>query len=261
MSITELRLTPDKSGNDAIVCDVAIHPDFFLKIEAVNIFRDFLITIIFEALDDKYNIQVDRDTWIILKNRKCMGTLVKHRVQNRDVKGVYESYQNPSKETKALINELKSDGPQPKKLITEISSKSTKVLEKPKSTFPKSKTIDSIHTQTLLPSPKHERVVENQTRQPEYRLYRSLKTDSTDLIGEFFMPEVMMQSEISLDLGRDRLVLEARRSGYLLDSFFPCNIDTEKANAEFDCERHVRMSFGSTLLFDTNLKKKLCFRF
>lgn len=236
MSITELRLTPDKSGNDAVVCDVAIHPDFFRKIESVNIFRDFLITIIFEALDTKYNVQINRDTWIILKNRKSMGTLVKHRVQNRDVKKVYESYQNPTKEHKTLLNELKSDEtPQPKKnLITELNSTTAKSIEKGKGSLTPTKTSDLPNT-PLLPLSKGDRAVDNRTRTPEYCLHRS----KNSLICEFFMPEVMQQDEIMLDLGRDRLTLEARRSGYLLDSFFPCDIDADRSNAEFDDGLHV----------------------
>lgn len=239
MSITELRLTPDKSGKDAVVCDVAIHPQFFRKVEALVIFRDFLITIIFEALDTKYNIQINRDTWIILKNRKSMGTLVKHRVQNRDVQKVYESYQNPTKAHKTLINELKSDGfvePPPKNLITEIEPKSTKSIGKGKG----SQTSTMFSPKPIL-TPVRKDVETIRTRIPEYRLFKTSHGDAiTDnVIVEFFLPEVMAPDEITLDLSRDRMVFEARRTGYLFDSFFPVNVDVNLANAEFNSKNHV----------------------
>lgn len=246
MSVTELRLTPDKSGKDAVVCDVAIHPQFFRKIENLTIFRDFFITIIFEALDSKYNIQIDRDTWIILKNRKCMGTLVKHRVQNRDIQRVYESYVNPTKEHKTLINELKSDGTevQRKSLITEIDAKPSKPIGKGNSLPTPTILSPSSNLNTILtPSPNV--VTTIKTRKPEYRLFKTTPNDSgaASVIAEFFLPEVMALDEITLDLGCDRIILEARRPGYIFDSFFPFDINTDLAKVEFNSKNHVSYSF------------------
>lgn len=246
MSITELRLTPDKSGKDAVVCDVAIHPQFFRKVEAVIIFRDFLVTIIFEALDAKYNIQINRDTWIILKNRKSLGTLEKHRIQNRDVQKVYESYQNPSKDHKTLINELKSDGinatSKPRKnLITEIDPKTAKSIGKGKNLQP---TVNSANKTPIISATKSKPVDTN--RKLEYRLFKTKSNSDTAAslaVAEFFLPEVMSIDELTLDLGRDRLVLEARRAGYLHDSFFPFEINVDLAQAEFDKTKHVSKTF------------------
>lgn len=237
MSITELRLTPDKSGKDAVVCDVAIHPEFFRKVEAVVIFRDFLITIIFEALDAKYSIQINRDTWIILKNRKCIGILVKHRVQNRDVQKVYESYNNPTKVQKTLINELKSDGVQnqSKNLITEIDPRMTKTIGKGKG-MPTS--TDSVLKS--LVTPISETTHTNTSRKPDYRLFKTTGATASALaIAEFFLPEVMVQDEINLDLGLDRIVVEARRTGYSFDLFFPFDVDVGLTKAEFNSANHV----------------------
>lgn len=235
MSITELRLTPDKSGKDAVVCDVAIHPQFFRKVEAVIIFRDFLITIIFEALDSKYNIDINRDTWIILKNRKSMGTLVKHRVQNRDIQKVYESYQNPSKDHKTLINEMKNSFvPERKSLITEIDPKTAQSIGKGK------------RIQTAMNSSINAAAKMNvkSNRKPEYRLFESIASDTSSslAIAEFFLPEVMSRDEITLDLGRDRVILEARCAGYLFDLFFPFDVSVDLAQAEFNDSKHVSTS-------------------
>lgn len=224
MSITELRLIPDKSGKDAVACDVAVHPNFFKKIEALRVFREFLITIVFEALDTKYNVEVNRDTWIVMKNRKSMGSLVKHRVQNRDVQKVYESYQNPTKEHKTLINELKSGDQIEYKqtnsnLITEISTKrgASNGNDKMSSTE-----LTKINAQN------------DKSRKPDYRLCKVNAGTSELLVAEFFLPEVIDATEITLDLNADRLVLESRRFGYLFDSFVPSDIDVNASTADFN---------------------------
>lgn len=238
MSITELRLTPDKSGNDAIICDVAIHPEFFKKVETLVIFRDFLITIIFEALDSKYNMQINRDTWIILKNRKCMGNLINHRIQNRDVKSVYESYQNPSKEDQKLIKLLDGDNNSLSKksaaLITEIKPNTSK------------QSICSASPTTYLPVRKSDVKSPIEIRKPQYKLFRTNHETPNCMIAEFYLPEVKAKNEITLDLGTDRIVLEARRTGYLLDSFFPLNINLYLSNAEFNTDSHVSHEFIHT---------------
>lgn len=238
ISITELRLTPDKSGNQAIVCDVAINSQLFAKVEALVIFRDFLITIVFEALDRKYAVKINRDTWIILKNRKCMGTLVTHRVENRDVKKVYESYQNPTKEHKTMLNKMKSDTVpatngvgenQRKCLITEIGADTSKHLGKGKGF---SKTPNS----TAAPS------CTNKTRKPDYRLFKTKQLGAAAAtVVEFHLPDVTAPDEIHLDLNCDRIVLECQRAGYLFDSFFPFNVDANAARVEFNIVNHVRI--------------------
>lgn len=246
MSITEPRLTPDKSGKDAIVCDVAIHSQFFRKVEALVIFRDFLVTIIFEALDSKNNIQIDRDTWIILKNRKCMGTLVKHRIQNRDIQNVYESYENPSDIHRRLINDLKNEGVVEHKsnsLITEIEPRTSKPIENGKGsqTLP-----EPVFKTPMAPKPKpiYDAVDINDKRKPEYRLFKqSNGKAAATMIAEFFLPAVTQPNDLSLGLGRDRIYLLARNAGYLLDTLFPCKVDVEQAKAEYSKLKHVSSSF------------------
>lgn len=249
MSITEIRLTPDKSGKDAVVCDVAIHSQFFRKVEAQFIFRDFLVTIIFEALDTKYNIQIDRDTWIILKNRKCMGTLVKHRVQNRDIQKVYESYQNPTKVHKTLINELKSDGVEHKSisLITEIAPRLSKPLENGKGSHTLSESVFKTPmavTTKPTPSPIYKSVDINDKRKPEYRLFKTSNGQaSATVIAEFFLPAVTQSHDITLALSSDRIYVLAANAGYLIDTLFPCKVDAEQAKADYSKLKHVSSSF------------------
>ncbi|XP_063922562.1 PIH1 domain-containing protein 1 [Zophobas morio] len=84
MSIGDVRTETDKKGEEARVSDVAIHPDFFQKIERSVLFKNFFITIVFEGLKDKHGI-ITHDDKIILKNRKAFGTLQVHRIQQREI--------------------------------------------------------------------------------------------------------------------------------------------------------------------------------
>lgn len=231
MSITELRKTDDKSGKEATVCDVAINPQFYRKIIGNIVFRDFLITIIFEAFDNKYNIQINRDTWVILKNRKFIGTLVKHRVQNRDVKQVYQSYQNPTKEHKGLIEALdNSFEAKPKtksrSLIQEIRKGSTPV------TTPTSPTTPVVDVVRNLPSVLGQRI-------PDYRLFKRSEP-TTHLIGEFYLPEIQSQKDIKLNIGANRVVLET--NGYSFDKFTNYTVEPTKCIAQFNQLNHVRIT-------------------
>lgn len=243
MSITELRLTPDKSGKDAIVCDVAIHPDFFRKVEALNIFRDFLITIIFEALDTKYDIQINRESWIILKNRKSMGVLVKHRVQNRDVQKVCDSYQNPTKDQKTLMNELKIDSSESNSnaLISEIDPKTAKIVEESKHLQKSTKSV----AKPAVNQPSKDEPTKPTKISKNFVDFCMTKTFKGYPCGcamvEFLLPNVISPDEIMLDLGRDRIVLEVGCAEYYFEAFFPFQTDVGKATSEFN--RTSRVSY------------------
>lgn len=75
--------------------------------------------------------------------------------------------------------------------------------------------------------------VDNTVREPEYRLYKK-KTGPNCLFGEFKFPDVVDASDITLDVGEDRIVLEARLQGYFLDIFVPCCVRAEKTTSSFD---------------------------
>lgn len=232
MSITELRITPDKSGQNSIVCDVAIHSKFFQKINLVTIFRDFLMTIIFEALNTKYNLKVNQESWLILKNRKCMGSLISHRIQNRDVKNVYKTYQNPNADHKQMINELSENdyGVNKKSFITEITTAQQNKIKKRPSEV------------KAIVSPKL----------PKYKLYKCNALNDNSVIGEFFMPEVTNCDEIRIEIGIDRVLLEVKRFNYSFDAFFPVNVDPNKSSAQFNASSHVRYTMTKQLPKETS---------
>ncbi|KAJ6647727.1 PIH1 domain-containing protein 1 [Pseudolycoriella hygida] len=195
MSITEIRQTKDKSNKLASVCDIAINPRFYEKIERIELFREFFYTIIAEAMETKYNIKVDQSKWIVLKNRKFVGSLISHRVQNRDVRKVLESYKNPRDEDKKLLEEL--SGEKKSNLIVELAT--------------------TYNSQSV--------------NVPQHRLAVLL---TNDLVAEFLLPGVASDKDIILDLGEDCIVLSCPKNGYSMNHYFDYKIDQSKSYAKFD---------------------------
>lgn len=87
MSIGELRTEKDKKGEEAKVCDVAINDKFFVTVENKQIFRNFVMAIIFEAISNKHKV-FTTDERILMKQRKAFGTLQVHRIQDREAAAV-----------------------------------------------------------------------------------------------------------------------------------------------------------------------------
>lgn len=227
MSICEPRQVKDKLGKDVTACDIAVNPSFIKKVEKILLFREFLTTIVFEAMETKYNIPIKEDTWQILKNRKSMGNLVSHRIQQRDVQKVKEYYKEPEdvgSSKKPLIEEVASD------FIVKSSSNKKKsfVTE-----------IEEV-SKDYVPNPTKLAVSQANTKKPEYRLIEEIcDGKSTHLVGEFYLPDCNNMKEISLEVNEDRILLEVRKHGYLFDGFFPVMIDTSCSGAQFDTTTKV----------------------
>ena len=62
--------------------DVVINPAFYTKLQNSELFNSFFLTIVFEGLESKYDIELER-TWTILKNKKCMGVLHPHCIRSK----------------------------------------------------------------------------------------------------------------------------------------------------------------------------------
>ncbi|KAJ8982891.1 hypothetical protein NQ317_004321 [Molorchus minor] len=74
---------------------------------------------------------------------------------------------------------------------------------------------------------------ENVLREPEYRLYKK-KEGKNYLIGEFKFPDVISAKELTLDVGEDRILLESKNRGYLLDIFVPYIVKQKACTSSFD---------------------------
>uniref|UniRef100_A0A8D8PLA4 PIH1 domain-containing protein 1 n=1 Tax=Cacopsylla melanoneura TaxID=428564 RepID=A0A8D8PLA4_9HEMI len=103
MSLADAHIEADKGGNPCLVYDVAINSDFFKKVESSKLFKRFVFTVVSEGLENKYKFQMDPKADLIeLKNRRVMGILQYHRIEQRPI-----NYGDPVK-PKLLIEELDS---------------------------------------------------------------------------------------------------------------------------------------------------------
>ena len=60
--------------------DIVINPSFLSKIQKSNYFNGFFMTIVYEGLEEKYNMTLNRD-WVKLKNRNCIGQILPQRIR------------------------------------------------------------------------------------------------------------------------------------------------------------------------------------
>ncbi|XP_065072707.1 PIH1 domain-containing protein 1 [Ochlerotatus camptorhynchus] len=233
MSITQPRIMKDNSDRQCQVSDIAVNSTFFKKIESGGLMRDFLITIVLEGIDSKYNIALEETDWIVLKNKKFVDKLTAHNIQNRDVKTVLESYKNPTNADKSKIQELEI----PSQLGDNTTRPKKKLIEE----------IDPVTIKTMKDvrnkmSGKDEHVpnptkIAISPRKPDCRLFREPAAGKAKmLIGEFYLPECTSAKEFTLDVGEDRILLEARKKGYLLDAFVDYQIDSTRVIAQFNTD-------------------------
>lgn len=61
---------------------MVINPAFYSKLQNSELFNSFFLTIVFEGLESKYGIELERN-WTILKNKKCMGVLHPHCIRSK----------------------------------------------------------------------------------------------------------------------------------------------------------------------------------
>ncbi|CAG2060163.1 unnamed protein product [Timema podura] len=72
-------------------------------------------------------------------------------------------------------------------------------------------------------------------RKPEYKIIcEPAEGEPQHLVGEFKLTDVLSSQELTLDVGEDRIVLEGRKKGYLIDVFVPYLIDQDNTSALFD---------------------------
>lgn len=195
ISIGDLHTEADKSGQPASVYDVAVNSTFFNKVETNKLFRSFFMTVVLEGIQDKYNLELDMSNYVILKNRKCMGSLQYHRIQQRGEK---------QKKAQKLIEELDS---------------STKTAKTPKT----SATTSSATPPVTTDAPKFRIVRDPPEGDPEF------------LVAQVFVKDVTTGKNLTLDVGEDRLILRSQKKpGSLLDIFLPYSVDEKNTVAQFN---------------------------
>lgn len=227
MSLSDPRLTVDRSGKQEMACDIAVNSTFFKKIEKPCLFQNFFITLIFEALENKYSIEIQAETWLILKNRNVFGNLVPHRIQDRDAQRVKEYNEGNKSETVGDQPILSTDTKGKKPLIEELPSnyKLPKVTEKGDA------------EKTYNPNPVKLAISRGNSVKPEHKLIQeTIDGEVTRLIAQFQLPDCTSTKELTLDVNDDQLILESRKRGYLFDGFVNVAIDVDKVTSHFDLE-------------------------
>lgn len=220
MSISELRQIKDRSSNVATACDIAINPMFYDRIQKVPLFQNFFLTIVFEAIEDKYGVEISIDNWKILKNHQSMGGLISHRIQNRDVENVYNTYKNEMRENlneggvenNQILEEMEkfeknknereecvvAGEPPAKKLIEEIGeTKQQRTMN-----IHGEQKVNERNNIVQIPMPtKPTEISHVNTKIPEYSLIKQvLPNKDVQLIAEFHMPECVSFGDFFLFL-------------------------------------------------------------
>lgn len=70
---------------------------------------------------------------------------------------------------------------------------------------------------------------------PEYNILGMVKDGEVkQLLAQFHLPKCVSVSELSLDVGEDRILLESMKRRYLFEKFFDYSFNTDKVIAGFD---------------------------
>ncbi|XP_035783641.1 PIH1 domain-containing protein 1-like [Anopheles albimanus] len=241
MSITIPRQIVDKSNRECTVCDIAINDAFFKRIEPGGVMREFLINVLFDGIEGKHSIVLDDTSYLILKNKKFMDRLIPHNIQNRDVRQVLETYEDPSDADREMLRKVQdkpsmAGGTRPpgRPLIEEIDPSTIKTVKNDTNST-RTTVAGAADNNAYVPDPTKVAISQAATRKPESKLWREPAAGRAErLIAEFHLPECVSSNEITLDVGEDRILLEARKKGYLLDTFVNCSIDEHHVQAKFD---------------------------
>ncbi|XP_016963537.1 PIH1 domain-containing protein 1 isoform X3 [Drosophila biarmipes] len=207
MSISEPRHTKDRSDKTVDVCDIAVNPKFLVKIQKSQLFNNFFLQIVAEALSEKYNVQINMEKTIILNNRKFIGSLVSHRVRNDDVRKAQPVTADPATITSPSAA---STSDKAGKLVQEINEKDAAAI-------------------------KSTRQLAGGSQDLQYKLRARVRDDSVDEIhAEIYLPNCVSSQEVSLDVGEDRILVESHRHGYVFDKFVNYRLQQDRAQALFD---------------------------
>lgn len=194
ISIGDLHTEADKLGQPVSSYDVAVNSTFFNKVQTNKLFLSFFMTVVLEGIQDKYNLELDVSNYIILKNRKSIGSLQYHRIQQRG-----EKQKKPQ-----LIEEVESSV----KTVKLPTERSTTISE-----------TSSVITDT----PKFRIVRDPPNGDPEFLVAQVFVKDVTT--GKNLVLDV---GEDRL------ILLYQKKPGSVLDIFLPYAVDEKNTVAQFN---------------------------
>lgn len=223
MSLGEPRDEKDKAGAPCHCADVAVNAAWYEDTMQGNLtFTTFLVHVAMEGLCEKYGdvVNLDRQNWAILKNKKYMGAVQRHRIQQRA--SGRKIKEMPSRDEKAP-------------LIREVDPEA--VTRSATSEFASSAAV----VRPLAPQAPPATTLRKPEQTPKFKMTKEPKeSDNPDfLVAEVEVPGVRSAREMLVEVGEDRIIVEARKCGHLLDVFVPFNIDQDVVGAEFHRDKQV----------------------
>lgn len=198
MSIGEPHAELDKSSKGCTVYDVVVSPQFMEKMKTSELFKTFFLTVMMEGLEQKFDTELSRE-WVILKNRKVVGTLQAQNVRTQSKPFIMEM---EGQSTQGSGSTVKPG------LIQEVDSSREETRSRGK-------------------EPDYRIIQEPPTGHPEF------------LVAEITLPQVKLATSLSLDLGEDRILLQTRSNIYCLDIYLPFNIVQEDCGAQFNRKTRI----------------------
>ncbi|KAM6957828.1 PIH1 domain-containing protein 1 [Aplochiton taeniatus] len=94
MSLGEPHAEMDNNSQSCTAYDVVVSPEFFLKSQKDPLFQQFLIAVSLEGLENKYKLELSRDSKI-LKNRKFLGSVTEQNIRTRSRPVIQELNPHP----------------------------------------------------------------------------------------------------------------------------------------------------------------------
>jgi len=247
--LTQFKSTTDKSGSEALVLDVIINTDFYEnKVRFSELYKTFLITVSLETIErDKYNALIDKNDWILLKNKKYQ------EFSDNNINNNYNI--NDKSGDKSLVNDLSAllnindinggnDGFDYEEVITNGKKFNRNIANSIEGNDgPKTGSVFSQETETTInDSYEDEGVVsadqiQGQTKAltPKFKLKFDVMNNC--LNGQLILPSISDSNEIDFRIGEDRIVLNA--SNYKLDIFIPLLIKADEVITTFDTFTHI----------------------
>ena len=196
MSIGTERLETDKDGRPCVTCDVAVNTAYFEKCRQKKMFLLFTVSVVLDGVANKFDKIFNREDYVILKNRKVIGKLQQHKIENREPRGRPQAQ-------KPLIEELKpsvKSSPKKKSRSNEIKIENNQVNSK--------------SNYVLLKQP--------------------LEGAATHLIGLFETPKGITGADVQVLLDQDRIVITVDNSNFAYDLSIPYTINIAQVKCFLD---------------------------
>eukprot|EP00842_Homolaphlyctis_polyrhiza_P004079 jgi/Hompol1/4672/HPOL_003828-RA len=194
------RSDVDKSGSVCIVFDVCVHSEVVARALKSKPYMDFLVTMSLAWIETKHELSLSPGK---LSKMRCKGILDPHVVR---------------KQRRPFIAEVNSSA----STATDASASASKHTH--------------IHQDIKLAG-KSVSDRKPETTVPQYSILQEPKTGTPEfLVVRISLPLVktLQDCQSTLDIEKDRLILDVERPSYKLDIALPFSINIDEAGAQFD---------------------------